>query len=330
MTMLRMRLSPAMADATVCAAPPSIAVATEMVRRRVGTAMNRKIFVFGLLAAFAQMAQAADQLSLTVDGLARTYRVYRPAGLDRTKAVPLVVMLHGALGTGEQAERSYHWDQLADRKGFVVAYPDGIRRTWNAGGQCCGPAHRDKVDDVAFLDRLIDTVVHDEAVDPKRVYITGMSNGGAMTYRYACEGHFAIAAIAPVASSFTYPCRKVRGLPVIAIHGLDDQTVPFSGGPGRRAKDVVWLPVQASLDAFRDASLCDAPMLTQNGPVVTSTAQCVKGRKVVLITVAGAGHQWPGSSREKGVVATLLLDPPSDALDATDAIWSFFARYSAN
>lgn len=282
------------------------------------------------LVAFVSGAQASDVHNLAVAGQGRSYRLYRPAALDRAKPVPLVVVLHGALGSGEQAERAYHWDGLADQAGFVVVYPDGIRRTWNAGGACCGPAHRDRVDDVAFLNKLIETVAHDEAIDAKRVYVTGISNGGAMTYRYACEGAWPVAAIGPVAASFTFSCPKLRAVPVIAIHGLDDRTVPFAGGPGRRAKDVVWLPVQASLDAFRDADGCDAPSLSQNGAVVTSTAHCLKGREVVLITVAGAGHQWPGSEREKGVVARLLLDPPSDALDATGALWTFFSRFTAD
>ena len=78
----------------------------------------------------------------------RTYLLYRPASLSQQVPAPLVVVLHGGYGSGSQAERSYHWDALADRQGFVVAYPDGIGRSWNAGGICCGPALRDNVDDV--------------------------------------------------------------------------------------------------------------------------------------------------------------------------------------
>jgi polyhydroxybutyrate depolymerase len=277
-------------------------------------------------------AAASDVRNLTMDGRQRVYRVYRPAGLARTKPVPLVVMLHGAFGTGAQAERAYGWDAAADRAGFVVAYPDGMRRTWNAGGACCGRAHSEGVNDVAFLNRAIDTVVRDENIDMKRVYVTGMSNGGAMTYRYACEGSFPIAAIGPVASSFTYSCDKPHNpVPVLAIHGLADKTVPYGGGLGRRGRNITWLPVQASLDVFRDADVCNAPTLEQNGVVVTSTAKCDKGREVELITVADAGHQWPGSKREDGLFAGLLkLDPPSTALDATSVLWAFFARHPAD
>lgn len=292
--------------------------------------MKVKIIVLALLM-LTGAAAASDVRNMTLDGRQRVYRVYRPAGLDRTKPVPLVVMLHGAFGTGEQAERSYGWDAEADKAGFVVAYPDGIRRTWNAGGACCGPAHSENIDDVGFLDKLIDTLVHAENIDVKAVYVAGMSNGGAMTYRYACEGAFPIAAIGPVASSFTYSCNKPHALPVLAIHGLADKTVPYAGGLGRRGRNIVWLPVQASLDAFRDADVCRAPTLVEKGVVVTSTAKCDKGREVILITVADAGHQWPGSQREDGFFARFLhLDPPSTALEATPTLWVFFARHRAD
>lgn len=291
--------------------------------------MTRLFLALCLTAALAGPAISAD--SLTVDGRTRTYLVHRPDGLDRTKPVPLVVMLHGAFGTGAQAERSYGWDAAAARSGFVVVYPDGVGRTWNAGGACCGRSHRDAIDDVGFLDHLIETVAHAENIDNSRIYLAGMSNGGAMTYRYACEGKVRLAAIGLVATSFTYTCDKARPLPVMAIHGLQDKTVPFAGGEGRRGRDIVWLPVQASLDVFRDANKCGAPALAQDGVVVTSTARCENGREVVLITVADAGHQWPGSAREKGLGARLLhLDEPSQAFAATERLWNFFARFRAD
>jgi polyhydroxybutyrate depolymerase len=282
------------------------------------------------LALLAGAAVAGDVHHLTVDGRERTYRVYRPAGLDHRRTVPLVIMLHGGFGTGEQAEKSYGWDAEADGHGFIVAYPDGHRRSWNAGGNCCGPALRDNFDDVAFLTALIRTMEKSDAVDPRRVYLTGMSNGAAMSYRYACEGPLPVAAIGSVSGSFAYACQHPHPVSVMEIHGLDDRNIPFAGGHGSKAAtDVQWLPVQASLDAFRDADVCNVPALEEKGLVVTSTAKCEKGREVVLITVAGAGHQWPGS-RRPGMVGRLLgLDPPSAALDATDTLWNFFAHYSA-
>lgn len=293
--------------------------------------MTRLFLAIFLAVTLATPALAADSRLLEFGDRERTYLVYRPAGLDRHKSAALVVMLHGALGTGEQAERAYGWDAEADRGGFVVVYPDGVGRTWNAGGECCGRAHRADIDDVGFLDSLIEAVARDENIDRKRVYLTGMSNGGAMTYRYACEGRHRLAAIGPVATSFTYACEKARPLPVMAVHGLADKTVPFEGGAGRRGRNLVWQPVQSSLDVFRNADRCGAPTLAQDGVVTTSTARCDNGLEVVLITVADAGHQWPGSHREEGLGARLLqLDEPSQAFAATPRLWNFFARYSAD
>jgi polyhydroxybutyrate depolymerase len=291
-----------------------------------------KFLIIGLALgglAVADAPQAAVRRTIVVDGVSRTYLLYRPADqTDAAKPRPLVVMLHGAFGSGEQAERACHWDAMADRGGFVVVYPDGIGRTWNAGGACCGRAHRDGVNDVGFLDRLIESVVKDEAIDPAHIYMTGMSNGGAMTYRYACEGRTKLAAIGPVASSFTYACLQVPALPVMAFHGLDDRTVPFAGGAGRRGRDLIWQPVETSLALFRAADHCSAPTSNSVAEVTTATAVCDKGLKVVLITVAGAGHQWPGSARESGLFPLLLrLDPPSTSVDATQHLWTFFHSY---
>src|SRR5258708_16541312 len=110
----------------------------------------------------------ADQIS--VAGRDRSYSVYRPADLARTKPVPLVIVLHGGFGTGEQAEKTYHWDATADRSGFVVIYPHGFRRSWNAGGGCCGPATTNTTDDLGFLTDLIPSAGRAQNTDPTRVY----------------------------------------------------------------------------------------------------------------------------------------------------------------
>lgn len=276
-------------------------------------------------------AAAADEHSLAVGGRERTYLLHRPAGLDRSRPVPLVVMLHGGFGSGSQAEGAYRWDEEADHRGFVVVYPDGVRRTWNAGGKCCGRAQRDNVDDVRFITRLIETVSRSENIDRSRVYVTGMSNGAAMAYRYACEGAFAVAAIGPVAGSFSYPCRNPHPVSVMEIHGLADTRVPFAGGHGNGvASGIDWLGVPATLMAFRRADDCPPAAPEKNGVVETTVWHCAAGREVVLITVAGAGHQWPGSARIGRFAAWLLrLDQPSAALDATDTLWSFFAAHRA-
>jgi len=294
--------------------------------------MGWRTLALGLLVAWTTAAQAADTRSLEAGGRERSYIVHRPANLARNHPVPLVVMLHGGFGSGSQAEETYKWDEEAGRQGFVVVYPNGIRRSWNAGGNCCGKAHRDDVDDVGFLTRLIETVVRTENIDARRVYLAGISNGAAMSYRYGCEGTFPIAAIGAVAGSFSFPCAKPHAVSVMEIHGLDDESVPVAGGHGRRAAtDVDWLGVEETLDRFRKADACGAPATEESGVVRKAVWRCAQGREVALITVAGAGHQWPGSNKQRGLMAWILrLDPPSAALDATPALWTFFPAHAAD
>ena len=102
-------------------------------------------------------------------------------------AVPLVVMLHGGYGNGVQAEDSYHWDPEADAGHFLLALPDGLNASWNGGGGCCGKSARQDVDDVAFLTQMVTMLRGEISIDPHRVYIAGVSNGGVMAYRMACQ-----------------------------------------------------------------------------------------------------------------------------------------------
>jgi polyhydroxybutyrate depolymerase len=243
----------------------------------------------------------------------------------------LVIVLYGGFGTGAQAEKTYHWDATADRNGFVVVYPDGFRRSWNAGGGCCGPASHDSVDDVGFIADLIRSVTRSENVDPKRVFLTGISNGAAMAYRYACEGALPIAAIGSVSGTMPGGCAAPHPVSALEIHGLKDQNIPFAGGVGTKGvTKVEWPGVEASLDLFRKAERCDATDTKVAGVVTTATANCADGRQVELITISDAGHQWPGGESNRPIARMLFSpDPPSTALDANAVIWAFFQRHPA-
>lgn len=299
--------------------------------RRAAQGTNR--FGLGLAALLLCTAgtAGASEHTISVDGRHRTYSVFRPAELRRRRPVPLVVVLHGGFGTGAQAERAYRWDDTATTKGFVVAYPNGLRRSWNAGGTCCGPAYENKVDDVAFLNAMIRAVSSRENIDSRRIYLTGISNGAAMAYRYACDGKVTIAAIGSVAGTMPASCAKLRPVSVMEVHGLEDQNIPFEGGVGRKGvTHIDWPPVQATLDRFRRADHCDPAGMRKTGAVERSDAPCANGRAVSLITIADAGHQWPGSVAVRPIAQRLLkLDPPSTALDATATLWAFFEAHPA-
>ncbi|MBO4210161.1 polyhydroxybutyrate depolymerase [Micromonospora echinofusca] len=273
--------------------------------------------------------------TIEVDGRERGYRVYRPASVPLTGPVPLVVMLHGALGTGEQAESSYGWNAEADRGGFLVVYPDGLNRAWAVTKDCCGAPARDGVDDTAFVTRLVTTLTADLPVDPARVYVSGISNGGLLAYRLVCTTDL-FAAVGAVATTLIGDCADPAPVSVIHIHGTADRTMPFGGGPGKRdnggtGRNPVRINGPATtdlMDRWRAVDRCGAPEVTTTATVTTTRADCPDGRSVELIAVTGAGHQWPGSAAANERAQRLLnLDPPSTALNATATIWRFFSAH---
>lgn len=266
---------------------------------------------------------------IDVDGTRRTFRTYRPADLDPSRPVPLVVMLHGGFGSALQAEADYGWDAEADTGRFVVVYPDGQRRAWNAG-TCCGEPARDDVDDVRFVTGAVAAVGRSIPIDPRRVFVAGMSNGAMMAERLACETT-TFAAVASVAGAQMVTCEGAAPISVLHIHGTADHHVPMDGSPGEGIGRVpVHTPVGTSIDRWRVVDGCGRPTVTAEGTVTTSVAECPSGRAVALITVDGAGHQWPGASkRNSRMKSSIGADPPSTAIDATDAIWEFFAAHPA-
>lgn len=286
--------------------------------RRLVASLVAGALVAAVLAACAVAPPPAvprsEQRTVAVDGVERTYRLHVPRRLPDDPA--LVVMLHGGFGSGAQAQHAYGWDELADARGVVVAYPDGVSRTWNAG-DCCGPAARDDVEDVAFLRALVASLQAEFDIAPARTFGTGMSNGAMMTYRVACETDL-FAAIAPVAGTVVTPCAEPRGIPVLHVHGMLDSAVPFAGGPGDGPGRVDGMPVPDAVEVFRVAGGCAPPVVVEESPVRTERSTCTAG-EVTLVTVADAGHQWPGSVPREGAE-----DAPSEALDATTLIADFF------
>lgn len=264
---------------------------------------------------------------LTVGSVTRSYRTYVPAGLDRSAPNSLVVMLHGGFGSAKQAEDDYGWDQMADIGRVVVAYPDGENRSWNAG-TCCGPAAEKGVDDVEFVSRVVAAIDAKIPLDPHRIFVTGMSNGAMMAQRLACETNL-FAGVASVAGAEMVPCEHPSAASVLHVHGTADDHVPIDGTAGHGVGNVpLHTPVATSVAKWRTVDGCGSPVVTMDGPTTTDATTCPSGRAVTLITIDGAGHQWPGSTKVLGPIRRLIGgDPPSTALDATEVIWQFFAEH---
>jgi polyhydroxybutyrate depolymerase len=264
---------------------------------------------------------------LTVGTAPRTFRLYVPARLG-SAPVPLVVMLHGGFGSGSQAESSYGWNQRADADRFVVAYPDGLDRAWAVGDGCCGSPGRDGVDDVSFIRQMAAWVSQRRPIDTRRVFATGISNGGMLAYRLACDTTL-FAAIGPDSATLLGPCPSPAPVSVIHIHGLADTRVRYGGGEGNGVGHINGPAVESVVQRWRRVASCDAPSVSVRDVVTTSVATCPNGRTVELITIDGAGHQWPGAPGRPLIERALGLDPPSSALDATQTIWMFFASHPA-
>jgi polyhydroxybutyrate depolymerase len=270
----------------------------------------------------------------------RSFLLHVPNNYSVNTPLPLVVVIHGAFSTGRQTESETGFSTLADKERFLVVYPEGIGifgllQHWNAG-YCCGKAAEDRIDDVGFLAEVIAAVRQKVAVDPDRIYMAGMSNGGMMTYRYAAErDDLAAAAVVSGAIGSTYdvdshPWRMPqpkRSVPIIAFHGLADDTVPAGGGvsPSKGGK-LSYLPIVDAIDFWRNADNCKTSETTTSHNAAVNHLiwrDCQDGTSVEYFLLAGWGHQWPAP----WFTGRLEADNPLRGFDATKLIWEFFTRF---
>ena len=245
--------------------------------------------------------------TLGVGGLNRTYVVHIPKGHDLKTPLPVVLALHGATMNGPMMAWFSGLNRKADEAGFLAVYPNGAGSHssffWN-GGNCCGPAMRDGVDDVGFLDALLDDLMRAYPVDARRVYATGMSNGAIMAYRLAAERSERIAAIAPVAGTAgTEIGQPKRPVSVLHFHGTQDEFIPFTGGRGAKGiSGTNHRPVEDSIRAWVEADGCEETpridVLSEGGDGLKVTRTTYgggrEGAEVVLVVIEGGGHTWPG------------------------------------
>ena len=284
----------------------------------------------------AQETVNAGEIAISHQGRQRTARVYVPPAYSSSKPAPLVLMFHGGGGNAENAERTAQMQRVADRYGLIVVYPNGTGAlndrllTWNAAN-CCGYAMQQSVDDVGFARELIAALKRRYAIDPKRVFATGLSNGGMMAYRLGCELSDQIAAIAPVAAALnTESCTPQQPVSAVIFHGTADQYVLFDGGLNNKrfpgAKPRVDKPVQHAYTTWTRITQCRPapPMRLDTQVVKTACTDGTHGTEVVLYAIEGQGHAWPGG---RPGVRNGNVDPPSPQISATEVMVEFFLRH---
>jgi polyhydroxybutyrate depolymerase len=289
--------------------------------------MNR----FLLLSAFCGLffsgkiaAQNTVQDSFVLDGYMRTYRVYVPIAYDGIEPWPLVLNLHG-YGSNSFEQLFYaNLQSVADTARFLMVLPDGTfdqagSRFWNAGFGA-------PVDDVRFLDALLDTLSLAYNINPQRVYSTGMSNGGFMSYTLACGLSDRIAAIASVTGSMTNlqvaNCSPPRPVPVMQIHGTADPTVPYLGNAN-------FSSIESVVAFWAGHNQCPQPAVMTPVPDINAADGCTaeryeyapgnNGARVVFYKILNGGHTWPGTGFVIGVT--------NQDFNASVEIWRFFSQY---
>lgn len=264
---------------------------------------------------------------ILLDGEEREYLLHVPATYDPSRPAPLVISLHGAMTWPAFQRDQSGWDRLADEEGFLVAYPAGtgtLVKRWAMEGSEDPP----RMQDVRFIGALIDTLGAAYNVDPARIFVNGMSNGGGMAFVLSCTLPGRIAAVGAVSAAQSLPwswCEDPGPVPMIAFHGTGDPLVPYEGGPGAfgdetfpsvRAWAANWAERnRCQEDAAESAVTGEATLLAYSG--------CARDATVALYAVRGMGHQWPGGKPMPG----WLVGPRSDAVDATRLMWDFFLAH---
>jgi polyhydroxybutyrate depolymerase len=280
-------------------------------------------------------------LTLQHGGRERAFLVHLPAGYRSDKPAPVVFAFHGGGGNMQlQAGANYGLVEKADSAGFIAVFPNGYSRfpggklaTWNAGG-CCAQARDEGIDDVGFVRAIWNALGKQVSVDPHRVFATGMSNGGMMSYRLACEMADVFKAVAPVAGTDnTLQCQPSRPVSVLHIHAQDDDHVLFNGGAGAAAfkdtkKVADFVSVPQTIDRWTRHNQCTGEsqrVLNVAGAACDAYQTCAGGAQVELCVTETGGHSWPGGSKPRAGKAD-----NSQAIHANDVMWEFFQRVSAS
>jgi len=290
------------------------------------------------------------EFSIQHGGLERQYYLHVPSSYKSTLPTALILNFHGGAGSPQWLRRITRMDNTADRRGFIVAYPRGTRpdadtrkRTqrffWNVGKGPAGyfNAKISHIDDIGFVDKMLDDIESKFNIDKKRVYATGFSNGAGLTYALACSLSNRIAAIAPVGCPFwNFPesCNPQRPVSIIYFHGTSDKCAPYNGGPseceaGIASSGRIFISAQDTINIWEEKNGCSGSqeITYQRGEVTCKTyTQCNQGTEITFCEIKNGGHTWPGGLPYKlpgSDVGKTTYD-----ISADEAMWEFFKKHT--
>lgn len=280
------------------------------------------VVLIGGLVAWVKLSDRTNG-SIVSGGMTRRYLLYVPKSYDRSKAAPLVISLHPAAGWPAMQRNLSGWNQLADEHGFLVVYPAGtdFPQVW---------ATRPTGYDVKFLSDLMDKLEASYNIDRRRIYVNGMSQGGGMTFLLSCKLADRIAAVGEVAAAVEHPdsCGNAAPVPVMAFHGTNDRFAFYGGGlspvepPGAKPFPAIrdWIADWAR----RNQCSGEASEVAVSAHVRRlAYSNCAQNADVVLYTIEGGGHSWPGGHD----LPESFFGPTTQEIDATRLLWDFYAQH---
>jgi polyhydroxybutyrate depolymerase len=240
-------------------------------------------------------------------GAMRSYILHVPPQYDGRTRMPVVVDMHGLGQTAAGQPSQGGWNRKADAVGIIMIYPQGLNNSWN-GGPCCGPSQMMNVDDVGFLKAAVTKTAQDGCVDLKRVYASGLSNGGVMSHYLGCVAADFFAAVAPVsAGNRVMPCTPARPITVVNVRGRQDNLVVFNG-------NATWPSAMADFEKWSQADGCTGTPTMSHGMLCQTRTQCSGGVEVTLCSIDG-GHVLYGAAAQQMAAVP-------------DVAWEAFARHS--
>jgi len=290
----------------------------------------------------ADAPHEAACFSMRYKGRERTFCIY--SRLRGHEPAPVILVLHGRGGTGAGMEwlTRRGFNRIADRESAIVVYPDGVAGGWNDGRPALAErADAQNVDDLGFLRILPRAVARRFAVDPLRVYAAGISNGGMMSLRLACDAADVFAAVAAVGADFPRElaarCKPSRAISVALINGTEDPVVPWQGGMIRAMRRELGevLSSMATTERWVRIDHCGPLRAGEKVDmqaddqtlVIPHTARCVDDTEVQLHEVQGGGHTWPSGEQ---YLPEALVGRVSREIDANEVIWNFLVQHRLN